>query len=133
MTDVLSVEGLRRLDGALAWIGDHQEQHDQDVWASTTPCGTTYCVAGTLANLAGGELVWEDYSWRRPGHLTASLVKLPDGSMELISNYAARLLGIDPEGGIVDRLFYAAETYDDLKRLRDELALDVERRLTDGG
>lgn len=115
---LITAEGLVRLDAALAWIDEHPEQHDQDSWIHREPgCGTTACVAGTLAQLGGGIPVW-----RGDESETTAEVRLPDGTVRAVCEFAAELLGVPVEGDVADDLFYGANDRADLGEVRDRLA-----------
>jgi hypothetical protein len=119
MTALITPEGLARLDAALAWIDEHPEQHNQDVWiARESGCGTTCCLAGALAQLAGGSPIWEGD--------TASEVRLPGGAARLVDEFAAELLGVPYEGVVAEELFYGSSNRDDLREARDRLAASLE-------
>ena len=118
MTALITVEGLARLDAALAWIDEHPEQHNQDVWIARVPgCGTTCCLAGALTQLAGGVPIWV-------GEI-ASAVRLPDGTERGVESFATTLLGVPLGGDVADDLFYAANDRADLGEVRDRLAASL--------
>lgn len=119
ITELITTEGLARLDAALADIEAHPEKHDQDAWISRwgPGCGTTACIAGRLALLAGGVPVWN----YRVGAVT-SIVRLPDGTVRVISVFAAELLGVEPDGEIAKSLFYDASGLTELRTVRNWLA-----------
>lgn len=119
ITELITTEGLARLDAALADIEAHPEKHDQDAWISRwgPDCGTTACIAGRLALLAGGVPVW---NYDAAGVTT--LVRLPDGTVRVISVFAAELLGVEGEGEIANSLFYDANTLTELRDVRNWLA-----------
>ena len=126
MSALITAEGLVRLDAALARIEEHPEEHHQGSWMKRRPwCGTTYCLAGTLALLAGAKPDWDPGD--EESDADAYLVTRPDGG-ELVgvSDYAAELLGVDPEGHVVDELFYGASDLGDLLEIRDRLAASLE-------
>lgn len=120
MSELITAEGLARLDAALAYIEAHPEEHDQDSWIRRAPdCGTTACIAGTLAQLAGGVPVW-DPDYDDDEH--ADTVRLPDGVERVISRFATELLGVEIEGEIADDLFYGADNLAELRDVRNRIA-----------
>ena|SRR5690348_2417744 len=56
MTSQLNVPLLRK---ALEYITEHPEEHNQRNWAQRTSCGTTFCLAGTVAKLTGHDFIWD--------------------------------------------------------------------------
>lgn len=96
-----------RLDEAITWAVAHPEEFNMAHWFARTSCGTTACLAGTIAVQAGYKPVW-DFS---DG---ANCVQLPDGPKEDVWTVAARLLGFDSyyhldtdDEDPLDGLFYA--------------------------
>lgn len=121
MSALITAEGLVRLDAALAWIDQHPEQHDQEAWIQRVPgCGTTACLAGTMAQLAGGVPVWSSSD-----DTVSGAVNLPDGTQRIVSEFAAELLGVPLEGDVAEDLFYAASTRRELGVVRDRLAASL--------
>lgn len=119
MTELITAEGLVRLDAALAYIDAHPEEHDQESWFHRKPgCGTTACVAGTLTYLAGAIPIWGADLEEQ----VAGAVVLPDGTERVISEYAAELLGVENEGRVAEALFYGAGNAAELRLTRDRLA-----------
>jgi hypothetical protein len=47
---------LRRI---LHQIDEHPETYEQSVYASDSPCGTSYCVAGHAAVMSGAKPYWQ--------------------------------------------------------------------------
>lgn len=122
MSALITAEGLVRLDAALAWIDQHPEQHYQGAWMRHDPeCGTTYCLAGAIAHLAGAEPIWREDDGE-VGSLDAYQVRTSSGEEQDVDQFAADLLGLDRDGDIVDFLFYGAQDRDDLGEIRDDLA-----------
>ena len=121
MSALITAEGLVRLDAALAWIDEHPEQHDQDMWIKREPgCGTTACPAGTMAQLAGGVPVWDADAG------AACEVRLPDGVVRMVDVFACELLGVPYEGEVASDLFFGANDAQDLHVIRDRLAESLE-------
>lgn len=121
MTARITVEGLQRLDAALAYIEAYPDEHEQRTWAWSTPCGTTYCLAGHVVVQAGAEIRWrpfDDDSFRDAEFCTYQ------GDQRVIAGLAGELLGVDYEDA--DDLFAAVNTLADLRLIRDELAATLE-------
>jgi hypothetical protein len=121
---------IERLDGALAWIEAHPEQHDQGVWVrgvvdGRVDCGTTACLAGWVVAQAHPDAVFIpdklDLSPRMRHIRMHSAVRIGDKA-ESVSDQARQLLGINDAQA--DALFSASNDLDDLKRMRDMLAKD---------
>lgn len=104
---------LDKLDQAIAYIEAHPEEHDQGLWFGERGCGTTACLAGTVAVLNGWVPVFE--------HGEARDVE-KDGERAYVGNVATELLGLDPDGGERDYLFFVAADIDDIKQFRTEYA-----------
>lgn len=118
MTALITPEGLARLDAALAWIDAHPEQHDQGMWFVRNECGTTMCLAGVVAHLAGAEPIWD------LACDATSRVSPPGRAPEGVSGYARNLLGIDDD--TTSRLFYEADDRAGLGEIRDRLAASLD-------
>ncbi len=41
-------------------ITEHPEEWEQDLWAMRRECGTSFCVAGHAAVMAGHQIRWDD-------------------------------------------------------------------------
>lgn len=115
MSALITAEGLVRLDAALAWIDEHPEQHNQDMWIERTDCGTTYCLAGVVVMQAGAVP-----RWHYAAEYSTSDILLPDGRPSSVSTHARKLLEIDYAEG--SELFLYAETRAALGVIRDRLA-----------
>lgn len=99
MGALITREGLERLDAALAHIDAHPEEWFQRNWAlresTETLCGTSYCLAGWIVVLAGGEPDWyrigdeDDRYWDEAASATLN------GERHTISRHARELLGMD--------------------------------------
>ena len=79
-------------DSVIGAIEAHPEQHNQSMWAQQNECGTTMCFAGWAVTLAGAKLEFFDIA---PDIKRAYDCVLPDGQVRNISDYAAKLLGIN--------------------------------------
>lgn len=113
----VNAELLRRV---IAQIEAHPELWDQTWWREEKPCGTAYCFAGWTAILSGAAFV------RLPsGNLSETMVIPPGGGdPEPVSDYAARILGI--EHTITSQcdmppLFHSWNDLDDIYRIAGEL------------
>lgn len=116
MSALITPEGLARLDAALAWIDEHPQQHDQDMWfVRNRECGTTMCLAGIVAHLAGAEPIWNS-----PERDATGTVLTPGGVTIGVSIFAAALLETDADA--TSQLFYEADDRVDLGEVRDRLA-----------
>ena len=97
----------------LEYADAHPEGIRLDVWAERTSCGTTACIAGTAAILAGHEIDWDTMSWRRQAYLTVA--------GEHIADVACKELGLTETQE--NQLFYC-KTLDDV--------WEAAERITDG-
>ena len=133
---------LAILDKALAYIEEHPEQHEQAVWAEKVSlpderieefeartCGSSMCLAGHIAVLAGGQIDWPKAEWTvdsdgLEGRLESygEYVFTPSGERMAIWTFAQQVLGI----GLVtaNALFSATNKLADLQAMRDALAAD---------
>jgi hypothetical protein len=113
------VINLEKLDAAIAFIEQQPQKHDQNFWFKRgEECGTTACLAGTVAQLDG----WRpDFvaNWS----LTADYV-VKDGRRQHVASVARTILGVATEHDdeLVDEMFYEAENLADIKEIRDRLA-----------
>lgn len=107
---------LEKLDEAIAYIEAHPEEHDQGTWFARGGCGTTACLAGTVAVLDGWTPVWRS---DRSGE-ARDVEK--DGVIRYVGGVATDVLGIDDDGDERDYLFFCAADLDDIKRFRREYA-----------
>ena len=131
MTADRGLRGLDLLDAAIAHIEAHPGTWYQASWR----CGSGVCLAGHMAELAGG-------TWLTPAdspdsvYLAAeagevgTLIQVPGGEVRgtLVSLRAERLLGVPPDmrSALEDTdderdLFDADNTLDDIKAMRDDL------------
>lgn len=113
----LNVELLQR---TMAYIEAHPEQHDQGEWVERKPeCGTAACFAGWAAILEFGEGVIVDdgemFSFRLPEPYS----RRDDGLFPLMSQQAARLLGLSSVQA--DTLFNAWNTRGMLRAMVNDL------------
>lgn len=109
---------LDKLDEALAYIEAHPGEHDQHAWFTRRArgwCGTTRCVAGTVAWLGGWEPVWDGAS--------AEDVRGPGGQVRYVGAVAQEILGASDDQ--VSALFYVADDLDELRDFRDQIAEGV--------
>lgn len=117
-----------KLDAAMDYLRAHPEQHDQRYWGRQTPCGTTMCLAGTVAHLAGHEFYWENYGndikkaglCFRPAEDELSYTVIGGSSVAFIASLAQRELGITEAQA--NELFYKAETLEDLEHAVKDIA-----------
>jgi hypothetical protein len=120
VTALITPEGLARLDAALAWIDEHPEQHDQDMWIQRRPeCGTVYCLAGVISMQAGAVPLFPATEPEETGR-----VLLPNGQESGVGDHARGLLTIPWD--VSSDLFYIAETRADLAGIRERLAESLE-------
>lgn len=107
---------------ALEFITAHPGEWDQDFWAQRTDCGTTYCLAGTVAVQQGYELSFDDVGG-------ASQVTTGEG----IADVAERELGLTEAQA--DELFIESDTLRDLYRVARDITngeIEVPVELPDG-
>lgn len=104
---------------ALEYVTEHPEEHDQDVWAYRTRCGTKLCLAGTVAMLTGHAFVWDEFS---DG---AQAVWTTDGRS--IADVAQDELGLDNVDA--NWLFNGCDTIDELWEAAEEITDSEIRRL----
>lgn len=119
---------IELLDKIIAKIEEQPESWDQEFYArkkDDSPCGTAYCVAGWAAVLSGRTFNWQEpiiprewstledkvYFSDYPEHLT-------DGAH--VAWYAQNMLVLSDEDA--DALFDCANTLDEIKEMRDNLA-----------
>jgi len=108
---------------ALEHIDAHPEEHDQRSWARKSSCGTTMCLAATVAVLAGHEI-----DWSKPLMTTgysAHFYELVDGRK--IPDAAQESLGADDEQA--HSLFYGCKNADDLWAAAERITDGEIRRL----
>lgn len=106
---------IEQLDRALKWIEANPELHDQDMWATRTPCSTTMCVAMVVAVLNGWQPRFND------NDVTAWVVDPESpGDPRAVDEVARELLGIDAVQE--HALFISARGFADLRRMRDLIA-----------
>jgi hypothetical protein len=97
---------LEKLDEAIAYIEAHPSEHDQMIWLDAR-CGTTACLAGHVALLAGGEP--QTFGYVRLG-----------GKEWHVSDLARHILDLNHDEE--EALFYGADGVDEIKRIRDNIA-----------
>jgi hypothetical protein len=108
---------LDRADAVMDHIDTHPEQHAQRRWF----CGTTACVAGRTALMAGWKPVFRSICGAeacRACRLIAEEVE-KDGEVRYVADVARELLGLDCE--TADRLFAGDNTLDDIHQVHKEL------------
>jgi len=108
---------------ALEHIDAHPEEHDQRSWMRQTSCGTTMCLAATVAVLAGHEIDWSK-SLMTTGDL-AHFYAVVDG--RTVPEAAQDSLGADDEQAY--SLFYGCKNADDLWAAAEEMTDGEIRRL----
>jgi hypothetical protein len=92
-------------------IKANPDEWDQRTYASHTPCGTAFCVAGWAVARAGGLPVrW----WSlEPGREQANHAVMPDGREVQIDDEALAILGLtDDQAGL---LFFEENDLDDIR------------------
>jgi hypothetical protein len=116
---------LEKLDEAIAHAEAHPEGHSQAFYfARGFDCGSTACLAGIAALLAGWRPVWTDADvWEpeddSPGGRSTSTVER-DGEQQDVYVVAKDILGLtDRQAG---NLFVFSGSLDCAKRYRDEIA-----------
>lgn len=102
------------LDHVIGVIEANPEQHNQGSWATQDECGTTMCLAGWTAKIAGATILFEH------GRDWSATCITPQGERETIPDFAAEVLGLDEREA--DRLFYTARDLDDIKMIVKEFA-----------
>lgn len=84
---------FERLDAAITYAVEHPEQIDMGAWFERSSCGTTACLAGTVALQAGWSPIFVDVI----GDVDVTdgdVVK--DGERRYVKHVAAEILGLDP-------------------------------------
>lgn len=127
---------VAKLERLASYLRDNRGEHDQREWAMRTPCGTTYCAAGTTVLLEGYPVEWVstvDLTEYRDGPVgeTAAYCYLPaehpcapftpDSKghyIQEIAKVAAHTLDLDPLQ--VHALFYGAKTFEVVEQLIKE-------------
>jgi hypothetical protein len=107
---------IDRLDEAIAYIEAHPERHNQRSWFRRRPCGTTACLAGTVAMLAGWTPIWRDHA--------ASFV-MKDDKAGYVAHVACELLDVGSDSDERFYLFMDADDLDDIKTFRDEYVAGI--------
>lgn len=117
---------FERLDNAITYAVAHPDEFDMDMWFRTAAaCGTTACLAGTVALHAG----WKPIQWEKWGSGLAASKAEKDGVRKPVSLVAGELLGLDfdqPDAGQPSdfELFYANDIAGVIK-VRNRLARDA--------
>lgn len=98
-------------------ITSHPETHKQEMWATRTECGTTYCIAGWAAALSGKEMLWEPgCDWPEEAYYLVE----PGGTQgQMVAWYARDALGLTQLEA--DRLFAASVPEASALAMLDEL------------
>lgn len=123
MTALITVDGLARLDAALAYIEQHPEEHRQQTWAWRTPCGTAYCLAGHVAVQAGATFRWNAFVGADGTQLADAVEVTYEGRLIDVDELAMTLLGVEDEAA--SDLFEGGNTLADLRDQRDALAASL--------
>lgn len=133
-TSPQTVPDLGLLEGALIHIKEHPEEWNQGYWGRTTACGTTFCLAGHVAILAGAEapknISTLDF-WRvRPDGSFYSCCPESGSSLNTlhVSDYATQALGLTK--GQTTALFNHTRTLEQLDILVARLKADPEDNLS---
>lgn len=117
------------LDAAISYAAGHPDEFYMQAWFKRADCGTTACLAGTIAVQAG----WEPTGWslarangEPPNGETRTSQVVKDGRNDAVSAVAADILGLNPvlDHRIVDSLFHAANLAEVI-RLRNRYAADA--------
>lgn len=118
MRDDATTEHVARLRAALEYVRAHPERWDQGEWfrRDTTSCGTTMCLAGVGAHLAGYEPAWESDD-------TAYEVYLAGQLPHNVYDVATALFGLTYAEA--DELFFDSNTLEDLVELVDRFTASV--------
>jgi hypothetical protein len=111
MASQINVPLLRK---ALEFAETHPEEIELGSWAVRSSCGTTACIAGTIAILAGHKIDWSSATRHVHGLLSADYVT--DGRH--IESVAMTEIGIDD--GSAYQLFYC-EDLDEVWEVAEEL------------
>lgn len=118
------------LDDAITYAAEHPAEFYMQAWFKQTECGTTACLAGTIALQAG----WAPTGWTttrangeppKAGESRASRV-LKDSRIDTVSSVAAEVLGLNEvfDSRLLDELFHA-ENLARVIRIRNRLAADA--------
>lgn len=103
---------------AWQWIDAHPEEHDQSSWTEVGECGTTRCMAGTIAWLGGAKLVDIDADVNIRRDPTKDTIEYSycevNGEVTSINKAATIMAGLSQREA--DRLFYMATSVEDLRR-----------------
>lgn len=94
------------------YLWAHPEEHNQTSWARKSSCGTTRCLAGTAAFLAGKEIDWSRGAVLAGTGITVT-ARTTDGLW--IEEVAQEWLGLDPEEA--NELFFRMDEYGSLEEL----------------
>ncbi len=95
-------------------IEAHPEEHDQDHWGRTTPCGTTMCFAGQAVVLGGLKPIWETVD----GAEEMTGAEFENGIQLHVWDAAEKILGLSP--GESDRLFMDCNNLEDVRQVIGE-------------
>lgn len=98
------------LDKTLRFITDNPEEHDQEVYARNTPCGTKGCIAHWLCVFSGHKVRLS------PGVFSSEWAVVETG--ESVCDVAIREAGLTFSQA--EALFWYANTIDDLWSLASE-------------
>ena len=128
MSALITREGLERLDAALVHIDARPEEWYQGNWAlresTEALCGTSYCLAGWIVVLAGGEMDWYRIGDEDDGYWEEAACATLNGERHTISKHARELLGMDFEQS--SALFQGSNDRARLTELRDRLAASLD-------
>jgi len=105
-----------RLVHLRAAIRNNPKVHSQRSWAVQSSCGTTYCMAGSAAVLAGEEIDWDTALVDLDGVLSATELK----NGQEIDDFAANWLGLTKTEAF--RFFYCMSESESLEMLDDLIA-----------
>lgn len=111
---------FERLDATITYAVEHPERFDFGSWFEKTSCGTTACIAGTAAWLAGWEPVF-DGEVVALAALAEDVVK--DGERRYTYDLAAELLGLTDDQA--NELFVGAGGLRTAIKIRNEWAAEA--------
>jgi hypothetical protein len=114
---------LQPLDNAITYAAEHPGEFYMQAWFKRTDCGTTACLAGTIALQAG----WEPTGWLQahPSESFRAAQVIKGGEVDRVSGVAADILGLDElrDYRLLDDLFHAPNLAAVI-RIRNRVAAD---------
>lgn len=85
---------FERLDAAITFAVEHPERIDMGTWFARTDCGTTACLAGTVALQAGWTPVFDHETYNLRGLIVTHEVA-KGGETQYVKEVAAEVVGLD--------------------------------------